>query len=400
MRVKLVGIVLLVMAVAGTASIAAAQTASRGSDKFTDIPAGHWADKAVGWAVDNGITTGTSDTTFTPNGTLTRAHLVTFLHRYHRNVLDAAITTSRGSNKFTDIPEGHWADKAVGWAVDYGITSGTSDTTFSPNDTLTRAQTVTFLHRYHRDDDAHDPSRGSDTFTDLHPFHWADKAVGWAVDNGITTGTSDTTFTPNGTLTRAQMVTFLHRYHLKVAGPTTTAVIPPAETTEWTELVHDGYDAYYAWYLNVDDGPVNTKVTSGCQVGGVYVDLAGPGTSRSQVRVEYRFSGDTTPTVLLRVPHDEVYDLEQLAGADWYITPIPGEGGDGEQRIRVLRVTGNNAYRFLNGLARNTNASLHVHVYHGSENAHVYSAHFDLTGARKAVEDVTGYCRDVGYRAQ
>ena len=88
MRKKLVGIVLLVIAVAGIAGIAAAQAASRGSDKFTDIPAGHWSDEAVGWAVDNGITTGTSDTTFSPDDTLTRAQMVTFLHRYHLNVAD------------------------------------------------------------------------------------------------------------------------------------------------------------------------------------------------------------------------------------------------------------------------------------------------------------------------
>ena len=100
-RIKLAGIVLLVLAVGGVAGIAAAQTLNRGSDKFTDIPAGHWADEAVGWAVANGITTGTSDTTFSPNGTLTRAQMVTFLHRYHRNVAGGASTMPSSVRMFT-----------------------------------------------------------------------------------------------------------------------------------------------------------------------------------------------------------------------------------------------------------------------------------------------------------
>ena len=78
----------VVTMVIATATLASAQTSSlRGSDTFTDVPEGHWADEAIGWAVENGITTGTSDTTFSPNDTLTRAHMVTFLHRYHTNVV-------------------------------------------------------------------------------------------------------------------------------------------------------------------------------------------------------------------------------------------------------------------------------------------------------------------------
>lgn len=76
------------------ASLASAQTQSLGSDKFTDIPKGHWADEAIGWAVENGITTGTSATTFSPNDTLTRAQMLTFLHRYHTNVAQQAATTA------------------------------------------------------------------------------------------------------------------------------------------------------------------------------------------------------------------------------------------------------------------------------------------------------------------
>ncbi len=80
----------VVTMVIATATLASAQTSSlRGSDTFTDVPAGHWADEAIGWAVENGITTGTSDTTFSPNDTLTRAHMVTFLYRYHKNVVSA-----------------------------------------------------------------------------------------------------------------------------------------------------------------------------------------------------------------------------------------------------------------------------------------------------------------------
>ena len=382
MRTKLAGIVLLVMTVAGGTGIAAADHTDRGSDKFTDIPAGHWADEAIGWAVDNGITTGTSDTTFSPEDTLTRAEMVTFLYRYHRNVLDAAITTSLGSDTFTDVHTWHWADEAIGWAVDNGITTGTSGTTFSPEDTLTRAQMVTFLYRYHRnvlDDDRHDTSRGSDTFTDMHPFHWADKAVGWAVDNGITTGTSDTTFSPNDTLTRAHMVTFLHRYHRNVAG-LIPPVDPPESTTGWTAVEVNGvYGTYHASYLEAEDGPDDTKITIGCR-GGVYAELAGPATTnRDYVRVRYSFTGQSAQTTLVRAPADGDYDFRV--------------------RGRVIRLADEDLRRsslathhFLEGLVKHDDGKLHVHVHQGRGNAHVYSATFDLTGARKAVKEVKRHC--------
>ena len=397
MRTKLAGIVLLVMTVAGGAGIAAAEHMDRGSDKFTDVQAGHWADKAIGWAVDNGITTGTSDTTFSPEDTLTRAQMVTFLHRYHRHVLDAAITTRRGSDKFTDVQAGHWADKAIGWAVDNGITTGTSETTFSPNETLTRAQMVTFLHRYHRNvlDATTTTRRGSDTFTDMHAFHWANNAVGWAVDNGITTGTSETTFSPNETLTRAQMVTFLHRYHRNVA----------ESTTGWTAVeVNAVYGTYHARYLEAEDGADDAKITIGCR-GGVYAELAGPATNnRDYVRVRYSFTGQSTKTTLVRAPADGDYDFivrgrvirladEELFRNSLATHHVPNGSVHGGAYFADLFRSSQATHHFLAGLAKHDDGSLHVNVHQGRGNAHVYSASFDLTGARKAVKEVEGYCR-------
>jgi len=108
---------------------------------FTDVPAGAFFDQPVAWMAANEITTGTTPTTFSPNATVTRGQLATFLWR-----LDGRPASSPHS--FTDVPAGAFFDEPVGWLSAEGITTGTTPTTFSPNQPLTRAQAVTFLFRY------------------------------------------------------------------------------------------------------------------------------------------------------------------------------------------------------------------------------------------------------------
>ena len=172
------------------------------TSSFTDVPAGAYYADAVKWAVAEGITSGTSPTTFSPNNGCTRAQMVTFLWR-------AAGCPEPESDyePFRDVPKDAYYRKAVLWAAGEGITSGTSPTTFSPNATVTRAQTVTFLWRWEGEPEA-DQRSG---FRDVPAGQYYSEAVSWAVEAGITNGTGTTTFSPGQTCTRAQIVTFLWR---------------------------------------------------------------------------------------------------------------------------------------------------------------------------------------------
>ena len=169
---------------------------------FTDVADKAYYRDAVEWAVKNGITKGTTATTFSPNATCTRAQAVTFLWR------------AAGSPKpetrampFTDVPVGSYYYDAVLWAVENGITKGTSDTTFSPNMTCTRAQIVAFLWRSEKS-----PAAGTaNPFADVKSTAYYADAVLWAVKENITKGTTSTTFSPDADCTRAQIVTFLWR---------------------------------------------------------------------------------------------------------------------------------------------------------------------------------------------
>lgn len=168
---------------------------------FTDVPETAYYRDPVVWAVQQGITGGTSATTFSPGSACTRAQIVTFLYRA------AGSPSVEGENPFTDVAEGAYYYDAVLWAVANGITGGTTATTFSPNNACTRGQTVTFLHRY-----AKTPAAGGENpFTDVAEGAYCYNAVLWAVANGITSGTSATTFGPDAVCTRGQIVTFLYR---------------------------------------------------------------------------------------------------------------------------------------------------------------------------------------------
>ena len=169
---------------------------------FVDVATGSYYEDAVDWAVENGITQGTDDTHFSPDGICTRAQAVTFLWRAAGSPKPETRTMP-----FADVPAGSYYYDAVLWAVENDITKGTSDTTFSPNMTCTRAQIVAFLWRSEKS-----PAAGTaNPFADVKSTAYYADAVLWAVKENITRGTTNTTFSPDADCTRAQIVTFLWR---------------------------------------------------------------------------------------------------------------------------------------------------------------------------------------------
>ena len=171
---------------------------------FTDVDRSpkSWSHAPIDWAVTKGITNGTSATTFSPGKACTRAEAVTFLWR-----AKGCPEPTSELCPFTDVKVDSWYGKAVLWAVEQGITNGTSPTTFSPTLTCTRAQIVTFLWRMEGEPEA----ASKDSFTDVSASAYYAGAVEWAVDAGVTNGMSPTTFAPNSNCTRAHIVTFLWR---------------------------------------------------------------------------------------------------------------------------------------------------------------------------------------------
>ena len=173
-----------------------------GKNPFIDVPAGSYYEDAVIWAVDKGITTGTSATTFNPNGICTRAQAVTFLWR--------AAGSPASKTKvmpFADVKAGSYYYDAVLWAVENGITKGSSETMFSPNATCTRAQIVTFLWRAN----GSPAVSGNPAFTDVASDAYYAAAVKWAEKNDVTGGIGGGLFGSNNNCTRAQIVTFIYR---------------------------------------------------------------------------------------------------------------------------------------------------------------------------------------------
>ena len=167
---------------------------------FYDVPNGAYFYEAVKWAVDKGITNGLSDTMFGPYESCTRAQIVTFLWRA------AGSPEPKTASSFTDVPASAYYAKAVAWAVENGITNGMTETTFAPDATCTRGQSVTFLYRALKG-----TASGSTNFTDVKSDAFYADAISWAVANNVTNGTSNTTFSPNADCTRAEIVTFLYR---------------------------------------------------------------------------------------------------------------------------------------------------------------------------------------------
>ena len=173
--------------------------------RFYDVEAGAYYADAVRWALDGQITNGTDAAHFSPDRTCTRAQVVTFLWR-----ASGSPEPALEENPFTDVAAGQYYRKAVLWAVEQGITTGTSAASFSPDAPCTRGQVVTFLHRAQG---APDPGSAVNPFTDVPAGRYDSEAVLWAVSHEprITNGTSAATFSPDSTCTRGQIVTFLYR---------------------------------------------------------------------------------------------------------------------------------------------------------------------------------------------
>ena len=169
---------------------------------FNDVKPGDYFYDAVNWAVEKGITTGTSATTFSPNASCTRAQIVTFLWR-----ASGSPEPKTASNPFTDVAANAYYCKAVLWAVENGITTGTSATTFSPDSPCTRAQGVTFLWRANGSKAA----SAAASFTDVASDAYYAPAVAWAAEQNVTGGVGNGLFSSDTTCTRAQIVSMLYR---------------------------------------------------------------------------------------------------------------------------------------------------------------------------------------------
>ena len=168
---------------------------------FVDVATGSYYEDAVDWAVENGITNGVSSNMFAPDDPCTRAQIVTFLWRA------AGSPAPKSMSSFTDVPADAFYAKAVAWAVENGITSGTGEGKFSPNAICTRAQSVTFLYRA-----SGSPAvSGSAEFSDVSTTAFYADAVAWAAKKGITTGIGGGLFGSDNDCTRSQIVTFLWR---------------------------------------------------------------------------------------------------------------------------------------------------------------------------------------------
>ena len=188
----------------GTDYIPGVIDGNSGSFNFHDVSRFDYFYDAVKWAAENGIASGTGRYTFSPDAVCTRAQTVTFLWRAAGSPMPRYRTCA-----FTDVDSHDYYYNAVLWAVEQGITTGLTATTFGPDVTVSRGQVATFLYR------AASASKPNtfNPFTDVKTTAYNYDAILWAYDNRITTGTSDTTFSPDASCTRAQIVTFLYRYY-------------------------------------------------------------------------------------------------------------------------------------------------------------------------------------------
>ena len=188
---------------AGRVEVKATFTEEVKISPFRDVPTDAYYYEAVKWAQKKGITGGIGDGLFGPNQPCTRAQIVTFLWRAAGSPEPEG--TAAG---MTDVAAGSYYEKAVAWAIENGITTGTADGLFAPDATCTRAQGMTFLFRASKAS-----ADGAPAFSDVAADAYYAEAVKWATDNGITNGTTSSTFSPGSGCTRAQIVTFLWRLY-------------------------------------------------------------------------------------------------------------------------------------------------------------------------------------------
>ena len=276
---------------------------------FNDVPANAYYAPAVNWAVNHNpaVTTGTSATTFSPNAKCTRAQAVTFLWRA-MGCPDAV----HPYNPFVDVKQGSWYEKAVMWAKEKRITTGTDAYHFSPNAACTRAQIVSFLWRAMS---MPEPSNNSSAFRDVKRGSYYEKAVLWACNHNpvITTGTSRYAFSPDSACTRAQIVTFLYRLNPKQQAeqaPYLMAGYAWAEENKYFDIARidwkcdrDAVDTYWCvmnWYAASEEDGRYTGVADGSgyagfqDIGGVHkVIMSLWNTDRGKPVVEYSKSGNS-----------------------------------------------------------------------------------------------------------
>ena len=181
---------------------------------FTDVDASSWADAAVACVAQLGITTGTSPTTFAPDALVTREQMAAFLGRFRETITGESCT---GPVPFTDVDAASYAHDAIGCLASIGVTSGTSASTFSPDDLVTRQQMGAFLARLLREVTGADCT-GPVPFVDVAASSYAHDDIVFLFDAGITTGTSADTFSPDQPVTRAQMAVFLTRLYERLGG--------------------------------------------------------------------------------------------------------------------------------------------------------------------------------------
>lgn len=205
---------------------------------FVDVPLAAWYSNAIGWAFLNEITTGTSATTFSPFDEVTRSEFATFLHRM------MCAPAASGVAPFLDLVAGAFYRDAVDWLFSEGITEGKRPTAFGPEDSLTRGEFATFLHRL-----VDTPEAPVGHFTDVARNAFYAEAVDWLFDRGITTGTSANEFSPDRAISRAEVVTLLYRMNLAAAG-----VIDPSTIELDFEVVASGLESPLGAALHPDGG--------------------------------------------------------------------------------------------------------------------------------------------------
>lgn len=223
---------------------------------FTDVKDGAWFSEPVAWAVENEITTGTSETTFSPNDNCTRAQIVTFLWR-----AAGQPDLTGDENPFTDVKESDYFYKAVLWAVENSITTGVTATEFGPKNICTREQAVTFMYRAKGQPK---PLISTNPFLDVKSTSFSYNPILWAVGYGITNGAAPSKFEPSASCTRAQIVTFLYReetitppekFYLVRFYPNNGSAVPEQEVGEGLTVsvpadpTRPGY-TFAGWYRN------------------------------------------------------------------------------------------------------------------------------------------------------
>ena len=195
------------MSVVDTFTINRTNGSSADGLPFTDVKSGSWFEDAVDYVYAKGMMTGTSATTFAPNSTTTRAMIVTILYRLENE-------PAAGTASFTDVASSAYYAKAVAWAAENGVVTGTTETTFAPNSPITREQMAAILYRY-AGLKGYDANQKADLsgYTDAGTISaYASDALAWTNAQGLITGVTDTTLAPKNSVTRAQVATILMRF--------------------------------------------------------------------------------------------------------------------------------------------------------------------------------------------